>query len=97
MSQQTPKLILKHRFCNKSSKSCTQSQFTRCSNYRMGGPYILESCRALWVWDARANKSRVHTRIINSGSEGNNSVNITIWRTELGLQWGPRLGFDPRC
>jgi len=23
--------------------------------------------------------------------------NITIWGTESGLQWKPRLGFDPEC
>ena len=43
--------------------------------------------------DTRANKSRVHTRMINSGS-GNHEV-ITIWGTESGLQWKLRTGFDP--
>jgi len=46
----------------------------------------------------RANESRVHTRITDSGSGREQQCGtITIWRTELGLQWGPRLGFNPRC
>jgi len=48
--------------------------------------------------DTRANKSRVHTRIINSGSGGKQQCRtITIWRTESGLRWGPRSGFDSKC
>src|SRR5882724_8840319 len=48
--------------------------------------------------DARVNESRVHTRITDSGSGREQQCGtITIWRTESGLQWGPRLGFDPRC
>ena len=48
--------------------------------------------------DVRANESRVCTRITDSGSGREQQCGtITIWRTESGLQWGPRSGFDPRC
>jgi len=48
--------------------------------------------------DVRANESRVHTRITDSGSGREQQCRtITIWRTELGLWWGLRLGFDPWC
>ena len=48
--------------------------------------------------DARVNKSRVCTRITDSGlGREQQCGTITIWRTELGLQCGLRLGFDPRC
>jgi len=48
--------------------------------------------------DVRANESRVRTRITDSGSGREQQCRtITIWRTESGLQWGPRSGFDPRC
>ena len=48
--------------------------------------------------DVRANESRVRTRITDSGSGREQQCGIiTIWRTELGLRWGPRSGFDPKC
>src|SRR5882724_8960351 len=48
--------------------------------------------------DVRANESRVSTRITDSGSGREQQCGtITKWRTKLGLRWGPRLGFDPRC
>ena len=50
--------------------------------------------------DTRANKSRVHTRITNSGSgreQQRGTITISIWRTKSGLRWEPRSGFDPRC
>jgi len=47
--------------------------------------------------DARVNKSRVHTRIFNSGlGREQQHGTITIWRTKSGLRWGPRSGFDTR-
>src|SRR5882724_838812 len=56
---------------------------------------IVEHCG---VWGCKGNKSRVRTRITDSGSGREQQCGaITIWRTESGLQWGPRLGFDPRC
>jgi len=43
----------------------------------------------------KANESRVHTRITDSGQKGN-SVEL-LMENQVGVAMGPRSGFDPRC
>ena len=46
----------------------------------MEGPYILGVIVSIMGYrDTRANKSRVHTRIINSGSEEVNSMELLLY------------------
>jgi len=43
----------------------------------------------------KSNKSIVHTRITDSGQEGNNSAGLYYMENQVWLRWGPRLVLIP--